>query len=928
MEDIIIVIKKLRKLRGNFCNNSNLLTFILNLSIGTFLLLGYSSHRNNLYMYLVMVLALMLPLAIILGFNHNKQKSDKEKEEILNRENKFLGNILNAISDPFYVIDASNYNIIMANSKAKESWNNKDGAVTTCYGLTHHAQSPCNSKDHPCPLFEVKKTKDPVVVQHKHYDENGKPKYYEIHGYPILDEDGNLDKLIEYSVDITMKKELLEKLRMFYKIVDQNPLPIISTDLDGKIMYVNPKFTELTGYEFKEVYNRKPSILKSGKVNQETYSQLWNTIISGRTWKGEFYNKKKDGTYYWESANITPVINQEGEIYQYIAIKEDITELRSVEERLRIETEKANKLRIAAEASSKAKSDFIATISHEIRTPMNAIIGFSRLALETDLDDKQKNYIKKVETSANSLLGIINSVLEISKIESNTLTMENLPFNLNDVIDSIVDVASYSANEKGLCLIKDIRKDVPVNLIGDRTLLHHIISNVANNAVKFTSKGGVELNIKLIEDYTDKCKLRFTITDTGIGIPPDKMDKIFESFTQADMSISRIYGGTGLGLTIAKYMTEKLGGDIQVESEEGIGSSFYITIPFEKQIGTADSSLVNGHKDIPNLKDLFILVVEDNKINQELIINILTNYRIRTEVAENGAEALDKLKDKGFDLILMDISMPVMDGYKATEQIRKTYSIADLPIIAMTANVDVSDINRSLSIGMNDYIGKPIDVDKLLFKIGRWTSSQVKINIEEINNKPSIDAEKALDRLGGNKPLYNRLLRDFFVSNKGLIPDLRDLYLKGDIEGLIFKIHSLKGTSGNLGLTKVYETSISFERELKENNLDNFNNYIELLEKAMKVGLEYLEDKRNRNDDKEYVGFKRIEEISDLLLKLEKYLEDYDIKALELMSGFYIDKEFPELSEMNNELRDLVNKFEYEKSIVMIRKMKSLIGGK
>lgn len=890
---------------------------------------------------------------------------------------------------------------------------------------------------------------------------SGKEKnYYKFHD-PKIDDYGNLDKLIEHSMDITSRKEMMEELNMYYKIVEQSPLPIILTDLDANIRYVNPKFTDLTGYEYEEVLGKRISLLKSGKVSDETYKQLWNTITTGNTWKGEFYNKKKDGNFYWERAIITPAINREGKAYQYIAIKEDITEikkmnqaledirndlevskallleseknlkdaqrtskiaqwqhdyitgeitwtdmiyeileindsnkitshdyilnilhpgdktsvadlyeeslknkksyeiiyriilgdgkikwimekanifsndkgeiskiigiiqditeLKTAEENLKKETERANKLRILAENSNKAKSDFLATISHEIRTPMNAILGFSKLILESNLSEIQKNYVEKIEISAKSLLGIINNILEISKVESDKLEIENVPFNLNEIIDSVIKIASYAAEEKKLTLIKNIEKEVPLHLIGDKTKLQHILANIVNNAVKFTSKGSVEINVTIIENLLNKCKLMFTIIDTGIGIPPSQLENIFEPFTQAEMSISRMYGGTGLGLTISKKMTELLGGKIYLESIKDEGSTFYIILPFDKQAKSKDSCLIEC-SDYQHLKELSVLVVEDNDINSELMVNILEKYGIMTEVAENGVQALKKLEEVKFDIILMDISMPIMDGYKTTKEIRKRYGFS-VPIIAMTANVFETDINKSLNSGMNDHIGKPIDVDDLLSKINKWSNhNHIKstIYVKETN----IDVYSALNRLGGNKLLYNRLLKEFFESNKNLIIDLEELYKKGKIEDLIMKVHSIKGTSGNLGLSNIYKTSTKIEIDLKENKFEDFTSYLKILEDEIKHSLKEIESIDMDIED----NYKQ--NLNDLLIslsKLEGYLQDYDIKAIDLINRIHINTEYPQINNKLSRLNALTNKFEFEEAIVIINEINSIL---
>ena len=502
------------------------------------------------------------------------------------------------------------------------------------------------------------------------------------------------------------RKQTEEKIRQLSQAVEQSPVTIVISNINGDIEYVNSKFVETTGYQLEEVIGKNPRVLKSGYTSPKEYQELWNTLAAGKEWHGEFHNKKKDGTLFWESATISPILNAEGKTTHYIAIKEDITHRKKVEKELVKSKERA-------EESDRLKLVFLANMSHEIRTPMNGILGFTELLKEPKLTgEEQQEYISIIEKSGKRMLNIINDIISISKIESGQIEISETETNINEQIEYICTFFQPEAKQKGIQLTLLKKLSSQDNLIKtDREKVYAVLTNLVKNALKFTNEGSIEIGCEKKGGY-----LEFFVKDTGLGISKSQKKIIFERFRQANETISRSHEGSGLGLAISKAYVEMLDGKIWVESQEGKGSTFYFSIPYRAEnrleemnvIEKSDSSIKEENK----IKDLKVLIVEDDAISKLLITIAVKPYSKEILKVSTGFEAIEACRNNpDIDLVMMDINMPEMGGYEATKNIREFNK--DLVIIAQTANGMQSDRDNAIAAGCTDYISKPINITDL-----------------------------------------------------------------------------------------------------------------------------------------------------------------------------------------------------------------------
>ena len=428
----------------------------------------------------------------------------------------------------------------------------------------------------------------------------------------------------------------------------------------------------------------------------------------------EEYIKKGEeiGEFDFVSKNGTPKTVQ----YQAVRIKPDfnLSIMMDITEQKRI-SEELTRAKLHAEEAMNSKQQFLSNMSHEIRTPMNSIVGFTKILLKTNLNDIQKEYLHAIKTSGEVLIVLINDILDLAKVDAGKMVFEKRIFKLEESISTIIHLFEHKTQEKNLELIKEYNKKIPGILKGDSTRLHQIILNLLSNAVKFTNEGRITVSVDLLDEDDEKVTIEFSVKDTGIGIPENKIDKIFNNFEQVSAFTSRVYGGTGLGLAISKQLVELQGGSISVKSDLGKGSTFSFILNFEKTSDTIEIES-DSIEFVTEIKNLNVLVVEDVTLNQLLLKTILNDFGFKYDIADNGKIAIDKLQSNTYDIILMDLMMPEMNGFEATEYIRNKMD-SKIPIIALTADVTTVDIEKCKAYGMNDYISKPIDEKLLLNKI-------------------------------------------------------------------------------------------------------------------------------------------------------------------------------------------------------------------
>ena len=741
--------------------------------------------------------------------------------------------------------------------------------------------------------------------------------------------------------NVFLKDEVDEQTKLLqqYKEAIDQAFIVSKAGTDGKITYVNDLFCELSGYSREELLGNSHRIIRHPGQYAELFDTMWATITQKKLWRGEIKNRAKNGTTYHVEATIFPLLNASNEIIEYIAIRQDITEIQNSKHKLNQQLKytkmifdnqenivltantdlgvtEANKNFFAftnyhdldefrdkhqcvcelfvikegflepsigdvhwtdpimqhpykkhraimkdyegkehifsvalksvnfdneaffivsftditelveaqelAEESGKAKSHFMANMSHELRTPLNGINGFTKLMLATELNDSQKKYIDFIEHSTESLLKIINSILDFSKIEEEHLELELLPINLHTYVENSLKVFLPETISKSISYIIDVDDQLSSCLKVDKFRLTQILTNLINNAIKFTPKEGtVKASAKLKERTLTHDIIHFSVCDTGIGIEEDKLEKVFNNFEQADTSTTRMYGGTGLGLSISSSLCRLMGGVLTVESTHGKGSCFFFDLKLERcddiEAILVESKAEESMKNEVEVMDIEVLVVDDYEMNRILLDEMLMLHGVKVDFALNGAEAIKMIENKRYQMIFMDINMPVMNGVDATIEIRHLGK--NVPIIACTSNAVAGDKEKYLACGMDDYISKPIDqleLNRVLkaFKTSNEDTStgMIEENTSEDDNGKEKELTEVVDlikntqeRLGFPMSTIIRLFQTFLKGSVESVKKLNDALRNNDIESIKSLAHAVKGTSHTFDMLNIVE---------------------------------------------------------------------------------------------------------------------------
>ncbi len=700
--------------------------------------------------------------------------------------------------------------------------------------------------------------------------------------------------------------------------------PLVTISVQGKITDVNEATEQITGIsrerligtDFSDYFTDSQ---KARRGYQQAFSagQITDYPLAIRHISGRFTEVLYNASVYY---------NDNGEVEGIFAAARDVTRQKQIENEL-------VQAKVLAESANRTKSEFLANMSHEIRTPMNAIIGLSQLALNKELSFEIRDYLEKIYSSSNNLLSILNDILDFSKLEAGRLTIEHSRFGLDAILDTIDNLFAEHVKEKGLNLIIDVAPDVPRQLIGDTLRLQQVLINLLGNAVKFTEHGEVKLSISAQQIDLSQARLLFCVSDTGIGISEPNLEKLFHPFSQVDGSITRRFGGTGLGLVISQNLLQLMGSEFSVVSRPGQGSRFSFELVLNisafssrrmTQCKSGDSlfapedsgALLSGRR---------VLVAEDNLINQKVVREFLNLSGIIVEIADNGKEALELLQKSPFDAVLMDIHMPEMDGFEATRLIRSQARFAELPVIALTAGVTKEEQDKCMASGMNGFVAKPINPKQLVSTL-RQLLAPAEAALADIAAAPPMSAMDGLPgfeldtlaaMLGNNQTFIMQLLQDFGETMRNVPGEIEAMIAGGNMVAAKALLHKIKGTSGNIGALRLYEACKALEAEFTQQHsgVIAFKAFRDAFDEVMSTIATV-----RRADQPALPAGGDSEALSRCAAELDLLLKEKDFISETLLNAFKAHLAADQL-ELFGRLRKLINDLNYDPARDILRQL-------
>jgi PAS domain S-box-containing protein len=645
-------------------------------------------------------------------------------------------------------------------------------------------------------------------------------------------------------VVVVAREKILSKYSR--SLIEASLDPLITINSDGKITDMNQALSSITGITREKIkgtdffdYFTDPA--KAREIYKEVFSK-------GYVVDFPLTIRHKDGKLTDVLFNGSVYKDDRGNVLGVVIVARDITRRKKFENELIEARRNAEKARQTAEEAVKAKQQFLSNMSHEIRTPLNAIIGFTKVLLKTDMQEKQKEYLNAIKISGDALIVLINDILDLAKVEAGKMKFEQIPFKLANSVHAMLHLFENKMHEKNLELVKDYDTNIPEVIVGDPVRLHQIILNLVSNAVKFTHKGKIIVSVRLLHQDEKKVKIEFAVTDTGIGIPAAKLDSIFDNFQQASSGTARVYGGTGLGLAIVKQLVTSQGGSISVKSKEGEGSTFSFVLGFKK----TREKVSNHEEEVPQInnssRNVKILVAEDVRLNQLLMKTLLEDFGYEMEIAPNGKIAVERMRDDHYDLILMDLQMPEMNGFTATEIIRREMK-SNIPIIALTADVTNADVEKCRAVGMNDYVAKPIDERVLFNKINKYLQKEQssKINAEKkkqstMDNTKCTNLEFLKQLTKNNSDMISEMIKTFMEETPPLVKKMKEALERKDWESLRQAAHAIIPSFSTIGLSDDYTMKAKrIQEQAREQNPDGIEALVKEIDEVCSKAYEELQ---------------------------------------------------------------------------------------